>query len=95
MKAKKQYNTKAQRAANAVKLSASGRAARKASGCPFLPATTSDRIYAPDELEFLQAIDAYKRRTGKRFLENCEYFYVMKSLGYQKIVLADVRTGTD
>lgn len=40
--------------------------------------------YTPEELEFLKAIDAHKRRAGRVFLAWSEVLAVLKSLGYAK-----------
>jgi hypothetical protein len=37
-----------------------------------------------ETLEFLQAVDEYKRRTGKAFPTWTEILEILKSLGYRK-----------
>ncbi len=41
--------------------------------------------YTPEEIEFLQAMDAYMRAKGKRFPSFTEVLNVAKSLGYRKV----------
>lgn len=38
-----------------------------------------------DTLEFLQAVDAFKRRSGKSFPSYTELLGILKDLGYQKV----------
>jgi hypothetical protein len=45
---------------------------------------TTDREYKPDEWEFLQAMEAYKASSGRKFPTWCEALEVLKSLGYRK-----------
>lgn len=40
---------------------------------------------SPDELEFMNAVDAFKRRTGKAFPLWSEVLVVVRSLGYRKV----------
>lgn len=46
--------------------------------------TTCEREYSPDEIEFMQAMDAYKRHSGRMFPTCSEVLEVVKSLGYVK-----------
>jgi hypothetical protein len=46
--------------------------------------TTCERDYTPDEVEFMGAMDEYKRRNGRMFPTCSEVLEVVKSLGYQK-----------
>jgi len=46
--------------------------------------TTCERDYTPDEIEFMAAMDEYKRRNGRMFPTCSEVLEVVKSLGYQK-----------
>lgn len=39
--------------------------------------------YTPDELEVLKAVDAYRRRTGKKFPTVTEIMTVMAGLGWR------------
>ena len=47
--------------------------------------TTCERDYTPDEIEFMQALDAYKRNSGRMFPTCSEILEVVKSLGYRKV----------
>lgn len=47
--------------------------------------TTCERDYSPDEVEFMQAMDAYKRTSGRMFPTCSEVLEVLKSLGYGKL----------
>jgi hypothetical protein len=46
--------------------------------------TTCERDYTTDEIEFMSAMDEYKRRNGRMFPTCSEVLEVVKSLGYQK-----------
>ena len=46
--------------------------------------TTCERDYTPDEIEFMGAMDEYKRRNGRMFPTCSEVLEVVKSLGYEK-----------
>lgn len=46
---------------------------------------TSDREYSPDEMEFLKAMDTY-RRTVNQFPSPGEILAVARSLGYRRVV---------
>ena len=46
--------------------------------------TTCERDYTPDEVEFMSAMDGYKRRSGRMFPTCSEVLEVLKSLGYEK-----------
>ena len=47
--------------------------------------TTCERDYSADEIEFMQAIDAYKRANGRMFPTCSEILEVIRSLGYVRI----------
>jgi len=47
--------------------------------------TTCERDYTHDEVEFMHALDAYKRASGRMFPTCSEVLEVIKSLGYQKV----------
>ena len=47
--------------------------------------TTCERDYTPDEIEFMQALDAYKRASGRMFPTCSEILEVIRSLGYVKL----------
>ena len=63
-------------------------AARSATKGPrrrrFVDPTTCDRDYAADEVEFMQAIERYKRSSGRNFPTCSEVLEVVRSLGYTK-----------
>jgi hypothetical protein len=46
--------------------------------------TTCERDYTPEEVEFMSAMDEYKRRNGRMFPTCSEVLEVVKSLGYVK-----------
>jgi hypothetical protein len=46
--------------------------------------TTCERDYTPDEIEFMQAMDAYKRSSGRMFPTCSEVLEVLRNLGYEK-----------
>jgi hypothetical protein len=46
--------------------------------------TTCEREYAAEELEFMQALDLYKRSSGRMFPTCSEILEVVKSLGYRR-----------
>jgi hypothetical protein len=47
--------------------------------------TTCEREYDADELEFMQALDHYKRTSGRMFPTCSEVLEVLRSLGYQRV----------
>lgn len=47
--------------------------------------TTCERDYNNDEVEFMTAMDDYKRRSGRQFPTWSEVLEVMRSLGYRKV----------
>ncbi|MFN0056607.1 MAG: hypothetical protein ACKV0T_31050 [Planctomycetales bacterium] len=46
--------------------------------------TTCERDYSDDELEFMRAIDQYKRHSGRPFPTWSEVLEVVKGLGYRR-----------
>jgi hypothetical protein len=46
--------------------------------------TTCERDYSPEEIEFMSAMDEYKRRSGRMFPTCSEVLEVVRSLGYEK-----------
>jgi hypothetical protein len=50
----------------------------------FVDPATCDRDYAVAELEFMQAMQAYKQSSGRMFPTWSEVLEVLKSLGYEK-----------
>jgi hypothetical protein len=51
--------------------------------------TTCERDYTPDEIEFMAALDQYKRRNGRMFPTCSEVLEVVRSLGYEKAAPID------
>lgn len=47
--------------------------------------TTCERDYQPDEVEFMKAMDDYKRRSGRQFPTWSEVLEVVRDLGYRKV----------
>jgi hypothetical protein len=62
--------------------------------------TTCERDYSDEEIEFMSALDDYKRTSGRMFPTCSEILEVIKRLGYQKMLAAEaavageVPTGT-
>jgi hypothetical protein len=48
--------------------------------------TTCEREYTAEEVEFMQAMDAYKRSSGRMFPTCSEILEVIKKLGYQRTI---------
>jgi len=46
--------------------------------------TTCERDYTADEIEFMQAMDDYKRRSGRMFPTCSEILEVIREIGYVK-----------
>lgn len=46
--------------------------------------TTCERDYSPEEIEFMQALDDYKRANGRMFPTCSEILEVIKGMGYIK-----------
>jgi hypothetical protein len=51
--------------------------------------TTCERDYNQAELEFMSAMQEYKRRSGRMFPTWSEVLEVLKSLGYEKMFNVD------
>lgn len=47
--------------------------------------TTCERDYSQDEIEFMSAMDDYKRRSGRQFPTWSEVLEVLRSMGYRKV----------
>lgn len=45
---------------------------------------TSNPSYRKEEEEFIMAVDAYKRKTGRQFPTLRELFRIMENLGYTR-----------
>jgi hypothetical protein len=54
--------------------------------------TTCERDYSTEEIEFMQAMDAYKRASGRMFPTCSEILEVIRGLGYEKVTRLDVVT---
>ena len=67
----------ATRAANARQVSGRRR---------FVDPTTSEREYTEAEMEFMMAMNEYKRSSGRMFPTWTEVLEVLQSLGYEKMV---------
>ena len=48
--------------------------------------TTCERDYTDDEIEFMHALDAYKRSSGRMFPTCSEILEVVRGLGYTKAI---------
>lgn len=59
-------------------------APRRADRRRLIDPTTCERDYGADELEFMQALDRYKRASGRMFPTCSEVLEVVRSLGYAK-----------
>jgi len=46
--------------------------------------TTCERDYGPEEIEFMRALEAYKRSSGRLFPTCSEILEVVHSLGYRR-----------
>jgi predicted ribonuclease toxin of YeeF-YezG toxin-antitoxin module len=46
--------------------------------------TTSNRNYTPDEVEFMNALDEFKRASGRTFPTCSEILDILRKLGYEK-----------
>lgn len=46
--------------------------------------TTCERNYTPEEIEFMKALEAYKRSSGRMFPTCSEILEVLRGLGYEK-----------
>lgn len=47
--------------------------------------TTCERDYSGDEIEFMQALDLYKRRSGRMFPTCSEILEVLIEMGYRRV----------
>ena len=47
--------------------------------------TTCERDYSDDEIEFMHALERYKRASGRMFPTCSEILEVVRGLGYQKL----------
>jgi hypothetical protein len=56
--------------------------------------TTCERDYSNDEVEFMQAFEAYKRKSGRMFPTCSEVLEVIRGLGYQKVTTSTPNDAT-
>ncbi|MSR25451.1 MAG: hypothetical protein EXS06_00315 [Planctomycetaceae bacterium] len=54
----------------------------------FIDPTTCDRDYGLEEVEFMQAVECYKRASGRMFPTCSEILEVVRSLGYRRDIPA-------
>lgn len=47
--------------------------------------TTCERDYTDEEIDFMKAMDEYKRKAGRQFPTWSEVLEVLRSLGYRKV----------
>jgi hypothetical protein len=71
----------ATRAANARQVSGRRR---------FVDPTTCDREYSDAEMEFMMAMNNYKKQSGRMFPTWSEVLEVLKGLGYEKVPTTDL-----
>lgn len=57
---------------------------RKVERRKLIDPTTCERDYSGDEVEFMRAMDEYKRKNGRMFPTWSEVLEVVRSLGYTK-----------
>ena len=55
--------------------------------------TTCERDYTDDEVEFMNALDDYKRKSGRMFPTCSEVLEVVRSLGYVRLSPTDLAAG--
>ena len=60
-------------------------ACRKVSRRRQIDPTTCERVYSTDELDFMRALDAYKRTSGRMFPTCSEILEVIRGLGYVRV----------
>jgi hypothetical protein len=57
--------------------------------------TTCERDYSGEEIEFMQAMDAYKRASGRMFPTCSEILEVIRAMGYVKLGSSTTETSND
>ena len=62
-----------------------GEEKRKTQRRRLIDPTTCERDYSNDEIEFMQAMDEYKRRSGRMFPTCSEILEVIRGIGYRKV----------
>jgi hypothetical protein len=56
--------------------------------------TTCERDYNDDEIQFMQALDAYKRASGRMFPTCSEILEVIRALGYVRVTPSEQAAAT-
>ncbi len=75
--------------AKASEAPSGGEKRRKAPRRRQIDPTTCERDYSDAEIEFMQAMDDYKRANGRMFPTCSEILEVIQLLGYQKVAPSD------
>lgn len=57
--------------------------------------TTCERDYTDEEIEFMQALDAYKRASGRMFPTCSEILEVIRDMGYIRVSPEEVATESE
>ena len=57
--------------------------------------TTCERDYTDDEVEFMNALDDYKRKNGRMFPTCSEVLEVVRSLGYVRLSPSELAANAD
>lgn len=57
----------------------------KKAGNPHASSLKNPSLYSDDEIEYMTAIELYKKKFGRRFLTIAEHHHVLIELGYAKI----------
>lgn len=73
-----------------TKPKAEGEPRRKVQRRRQIDPTTCEREYTEDELEFMNAFEAYKRSSGRMFPTCSEVLEVIRNLGYAKAPKTEV-----
>jgi len=66
---------------------ATGSERRKVQRRRLIDPTTCERDYTNDEIEFMQEMDEYKRRSGRMFPTCSEILEVLRGMGYLRVEL--------
>ena len=75
----------AAKAPRSARRSPAARAAVRHGRRRMIDPTTCEREYGPEEIEFMQALDHYKRTNGRMFPTCSEVLQVLRSLGYERV----------
>ena len=71
----------------ATEAEANGSDRRKVQRRRLIDPTTCERDYTGDEIEFMQEMDEYKRRSGRMFPTCSEILEVLRGMGYVRVEL--------